>query len=488
MTEERNAPMQATGGQTTIDTDLCVIGAGSGGLSVAAAAAALGVPVTLIEKGAMGGDCLNAGCVPSKALIAAAKAAQAMRDAGRLGVEAQEPRVDFARVRAHVRAVIAGIAPNDEEGRFTAMGVRVLRAHGRFVAPDRVEAGALRVRARRFIVATGSAPAIPPIPGLADIPFLTNETIFDLERLPQRLCVIGGGPIGVEMAQAFRRLGAQVTLIEAQSLLSAEDPELVAPVRAALAREGVDLREETRVLRAQALDHGRARLLTASAQGQEASLEADAVLVATGRRPNLEGLGLDAAQVAHDARGVKVDASLRTSNRRVYAIGDVAGGRFTHEANLHAGLVLRATLFRLPVRFQPTLTPRVVYSDPPLAATGLTEAQARAQGLAMRVHRWPFSENDRARAEARSEGHVKILATPRGALLGVGIVGAHADEMIATWQTALTHGLSLRDMAGVTLPYPTLGEAGKRAAILHYARQAASPFTHSLLRKLRLFG
>jgi pyruvate/2-oxoglutarate dehydrogenase complex dihydrolipoamide dehydrogenase (E3) component len=471
-----------------VETDLCVIGAGSGGLSVAAAAAAFGAPVTLIEKGAMGGDCLNAGCVPSKALIAAANAAQAVRDAHRLGVDAQEPRVDFTRVRAHVRSVIADIAPNDEEGRFRAMGVRVVRAHGRFVAPDLVEAGETRVRARRFVIATGSSPAVPDIPGLADVPFLTNETIFDLERLPDSLCVIGGGAIGVEMAQAFRRLGARVSLIEAQSLLGAEDPELVAPVRRALMREGVDLHEETRVARVEPLPQGRARLSLIDARGAGAALEADAVLVATGRKPNVDGLELEAAGVAFDARGVTVNDALRTTNKRVYAIGDVAGGRFTHEANLHAGLVLRASLFRLPVRVRPALVPRVVYSDPPLAATGLTEAQARAQGRALRIHRWPFSEHDRARAEGRVEGHVKIIATPRGAILGAGIVGAHADEMIAAWQVALTQGLSLRDMAGVTLPYPTRAEAGKRAAILHFARAAASPLTQALTRALRRFG
>ena len=473
---------------TVVRTDLCVIGAGAGGLSVAAAAAALGDDVTLIEKGAMGGDCLNFGCVPSKALLAAAKAAQTIRDAQRLGVHAQAPQVDFARVRAHVRETIAAIAPNDEEGRFRAMGVRVLRAPARFLAPDLVEAGPTRVRARRFVIATGSSPAIPKIPGLEEAGFLTNETIFDLEQAPDRLCVIGAGAVGVELAQAFQRLGARVTLLEAQSLLASEDPELVAPVRAALLREGVDVRENARVLRVESLTDGRARIIAAQPQGGEIRAECDALLVATGRAPNVEGLDLAAAGIDYDARGVKVDASLRTRNRRVYAIGDVAGGRFTHEANLHAGLVLRATLFRLPTRFRKSQTPRVVYSDPPLAACGLTEAQARDRFNDLRVHRWPYSENDRARAEGLTQGHVKIVATPRGAILGVGVVGAHADETIATWQTALTHGLSLQDMAGVTLPYPTFAEAGKRAALLHYARQAASPFVRTALRVLRAFG
>ena len=474
---------------TVVRTDLCVIGAGAGGLSVAAAAAALGDDVTLIEKGAMGGDCLNFGCVPSKALLAAAKAAQTIRDAQRLGVHAQAPQVDFARVRAHVRETIAAIAPNDEEGRFRAMGVRVLRAPARFLAPDLVEAGPTRVRARRFVIATGSSPAVPNIPGLEAAGFLTNETIFDLARVPERLCVIGAGAVGVELAQAFQRLGARVTLLEAQGLLASEDPELVAPVRAALLREGVDVRENARVLRVEPLGDGRARIVAAQPQGgEEIRAECDALLVATGRTPNVEGLDLAAAGIDYDARGVKVDASLRTTNRRVYAIGDVAGGRFTHEANLHAGLVLRAALFRLPTRFRKSQTPRVVFSDPPLAACGLTEAQAREQAKDVRVHRWPYSENDRARTEGLTQGHIKIVATPRGAILGVGVVGAHADETIAMWQTALTHGLSVQDMAGVTLPYPTFAEAGKRAALLHYARQAGSPLVQTALRVLRAFG
>ena len=476
----------------SVETDLCVIGAGSGGLSVAAAAAAMGVPVVLIEKGAMGGDCLNYGCVPSKALIAAGHAAQAMRDSARFGIAPVEPQVDMAAVRTHIRATIEAIAPNDEVARFQAMGVRVLRVHARFIAPDCVEADGVRIKARRFVIATGSRPASPPIPGLDQIPFLTNESVFDLEALPKRLGVIGGGPIGLELAQAFRRLGSEVIVLEAGKILGREDQELANPLRDRLVREGVILRESAAILRIEPQPGG-ARIVLGGKAGDEpldvSHVDVTHVLVAAGRKPNVDDLGLELAKVAYDDKGVRVNKSLRASNRRVYAIGDVAGGaQFTHAANYHAGLVLRATLFRLPVSVKPHLIPRVTYTEPQIAAAGLSEAEARAIHSKISIHRWPFSENDRARAEGRHEGHVKIIATPGGRILGAGIVGAHAGELIAAWQLAITKGLKLSDMASVVLPYPTLSEAAKRAAILHYAPRLASPGLQSVLKFLRRFG
>lgn len=471
----------------SVETDLCVIGAGSGGLSVAAAAAAMGAPAVLIEKGAMGGDCLNYGCVPSKALIAAGHAAQAMRDCARFGIAPVEPQVDMAAVRTHIRATIEAIAPNDEVARFQAMGVRVLRAHARFIAPDCVEADGVRIKARRFVIATGSRPASPPIPGLDQIPFLTNESVFDLEALPKRLGVIGGGPIGLELAQAFRRLGSEVIVVEAGKILGREDQELANPLRDRLVREGVILRESAAILRIEPQPGGARIVLGGKAGGEP--LDVTHVLVAAGRKPNVDDLGLELAGIAFDGKGVRVNKSLRTSNSRVYAIGDVAGGaQFTHAANYHAGLVLRATLFRLPVSVKPHLIPRVTYTEPQIAAAGLSEAEARAIHSKISIHRWPFSENDRARAEGQHEGHVKIIATPGGKILGAGIVGAHAGELIAAWQLAITKGLKLSDMAGVVLPYPTLSEAAKRAAILHYAPKLASPALQSVLKFLRRFG
>ena len=467
--------------------DLCVVGAGSGGLSVAAAAAMMRVPVVLVEKGEMGGDCLNSGCVPSKALIAAARAAHETRMAGRFGVGAVEPVVDFARVHAHVHGVIAEIAPNDSQARFEALGVRVIRAAGRFVAKGTLEAGPFAIKARRFVLATGSSPAILPIPGLENIRFLTNESVFGLKILPEHLLIVGGGPIGCELAQAFRRLGSRVTILEAARALGREDPELADVVLRRLRAEGVTLRDGARIARVEPLGDG-ARVILGGERGDEI-LDGSHLLIAAGRKPNVENLGLDAAGVAYGRGGVEVSASLRSSNRRVYAIGDVAGGaQFTHAANYHAGLVLRATLFRLRVKMAPSLIPRVTYTDPEIAVAGLSEEQARATHGAVDVLRWPFAENDRARAGRETDGHVKVVTAKNGRVLGAGIVGPHAGELIALWQLAISTKMKTGAVAGLVLPYPTLSEASKRAATSAYAASLRNPWLGRALSFLRRFG
>lgn len=470
-----------------IEADLCVIGGGSGGLSVAAGAVQMGARTVLIERGRMGGDCLNTGCVPSKALLAAARAAQSARGSAAFGIAPHEPEIAFSRTLAHVREVIAGIAPHDSQERFEGLGVTVLRDHARFVGPDRVRAGTTEVRARRFVIATGSTAALPPLPGLESVPYLTNETLFEERPLPRHLLVLGGGPVGLEMAQAHRRLGSRVTLVEMARLLPNDDPELVAVLRAALTDEGIEIREGARTDSA-ARDGNAIALTLTAAQGVE-TLTGDALLVATGRRPVTDGLDLEAAGIAHDRSGIPVDARLRTSNRRVFAIGDVANGpRFTHWAGYQAGIVLRNALFRLPARAQPRLLPWVTYTDPELAQVGLTEPAARAAGHAPEVVSWPFAENDRARAERRTEGLVKAVLDRRGRVLGVGIVGAHAGELLAPWCLAVSQRLKIGAMAGLVLPYPTLGETSKRAAGSHFTPRLFSRTTRRLVRFLARFG
>ena len=464
-----------------------MIGAGSGGLSVAAIAASFGVPVALVERGRMGGDCLNVGCVPSKALIAAADCAHAMREADRFGIGAVEPAVDMARVRDHVRGVIAAIAPTDSAERFTKLGVRVIAAEARFVDPRTVVAGPHTIRARRFVLATGSAPAAPPIPGLEGTPFLTNETIFDLAETPQHLLVIGAGPIGVELAQAHRRLGAAVTIVEAARVLARDDPEMAAVVERALLRDGVTLRTGARIERAESRD-GRIALHL----GGE-TVEGSHLLVAAGRRPVVEGLGLDEAGVAHDKAGITVDKGLRTTNPRVYAIGDCAGSgagpyKFTHVSNYHAGLVIRSALFRLPVRVRPDLIPRVTYTDPELAAVGLSEQEAREKHKEIRVLRWPVAENDRAQAERRTDGHAKAIVTTGGRILGCAIAAPGAGDLIVPWALALAKGLKAQDLAGLVFPYPTLSEVSKRAAVEFLRPSAENPWLRRLLGVVRRLG
>lgn len=473
--------------------DICVIGAGSGGLSVAAAAAAFGVPVVLIERSKMGGDCLNYGCVPSKALIAAGKHARAITEAARFGVTAGAPVVDFAAVHAHVHDVIAGIAPTDSAARFAGLGVRVLNGHARFAGPDAVVVEgetAAEIKARRFVIATGSSPVVPPIPGLADAPYLTNETVFGLTELPRRLLIVGGGAIGLELAQAFRRLGSAVTVVEAAAPLGRDDPECAAIVLAALRREGVVIRagEQVTAVRPPRAAGGEIGLVLKTDRGEE-TVTGTHLLVAVGRKPNVDDLGLDRAGVAFGRGGIEVGKGLRTTNRRIYAVGDVVGGRqFTHVANYHAGLVIRSALFRLPVRVDERAIPSVTFTDPELAQVGLTEAAAKAQGLAIQVLRWPYHENDRARAERETTGHIKAIATRRGQILGATIVGAQAGELIAAWALAIHEKLTVRAFAELTVAYPTLAEIGKRAAISSYSRSLTNPLLRRIITWLRRLG
>ena len=467
--------------------DICVIGAGSGGLTVAAGASQMGADTALIEGGTMGGDCLNTGCVPSKSLLAAGHAAERIRRAGQFGVGGAEPAVDFARVHAHVHDVIAGIAPHDSVERFEGLGVKVIRAYARFTGPDRVVAGDVTVRARRFVVATGSRPLVPPIAGLDRVPYLTNESVFDLTRAPRHLIVIGGGPVGAELSQAFRRLGARVSLLEMLTILRNDDPELVEVVRARLAAEGVEITEGTKVVRVAGA--GEDLAVIAESGGAERRVEGSHVLLAIGRVANVDGLGLEAAGIDYGPRGIAVDSRLRTSNRRVYAIGDVAGPfPFTHMSAYQAGIVLRNALFRLPARADYRAVPWVTFTDPELAHVGMTEAQARGAAGRVRVLRWPFGESDRARAERETCGLVKVVTRPGGRILGAGIVGAGAGELIQPWELAIREKLGIGAMAGLIVPYPTLAEVSKRAAGTFYTPKLFSERTRTLVRFLSRFG
>ena len=468
--------------------DICVIGAGSGGLSVAAAAAAFGVSCVLIEKGRMGGDCLNYGCVPSKALIAAGKRAEGMRKAGLFGISAVEPQINFGRVNDHVQGVIAAIAPNDSEERFTALGVKVIRAPGSFKDKNSVVAGDYEVRARRFVIAAGSSPMVPSIPGLDQVPYLTNETIFDVRRRPGHLVVVGGGPIGMELAQAHRRLGCQVTVLEMFAPLGKDEPEAAAIVLAELRREGVDIRAGVKVVGVSGRE-GSIKIIVEAPDGAREELSGTHLLVAAGRRPNLEGLDLDKAGIAHSRAGITVDRGLRTSNRRVYAIGDIAGGlQFTHVANYHAGLVIRSALFRLSVKENRQVIPWVTFTDPELAHVGLAEAEAKEAHKTIRILRWPYGENDRAHAERATTGFIKIVTTKRGRILGATIVGQNAGEIIQLWALALSQGLKIKAMTGFVSPYPTYSEISKRAAIGFYTPGLTNPWLRRIIAFLRLFG
>ena len=462
-----------------IKTDICIIGAGSGGLSLAAGAAQMGARVVLVEGGEMGGDCLNTGCVPSKALIAAAKAAQSRREGADLGIAPVEPQVDFGAVKDHVARVIAAIAPMDSQERFEGFGIRVIRDWGRFTSPTTLQAGGFDITARRFVIATGSTALVPDIPGLSDVPFFTNESLFASREKPSHLLVLGGGPIGMEMAQAHHRLGCRVTVVDGDRALSRDDPEAAALVLAKLRAEGVDILENAPVTEVA----GGAGAISLVLK-EDRRITGSHLLVAVGRKVAVERLDLARANVAFDRKGVTVDANLRSSNRRIFALGDAAGGlQFTHLAGYQAGVVLRQVVLGLPARATTRHIPWATYTDPELAQIGPTEAEARkTHGAALTVLRADFADNDRAQAEAKTGGLIKVMVVA-GRPIGVTICGPQAGELIGLWALAIASRLQLSAVATTVLPYPTLSEVSKRAAGAYFSPKLFdSPMVKRMVR------
>ncbi|HEY3779279.1 MAG TPA: FAD-dependent oxidoreductase [Rhizomicrobium sp.] len=468
--------------------DICVIGAGSAGLTVAAGAAQMGARTVLVEAGRMGGDCLNTGCVPSKALIAAAKVAQSLQAANRFTTQPSAANFEFRKVHAYVRGAIAKIAPHDSVEHFTALGCTVIKSQAHFLDRRTLEAGDRQIRARRFVIATGNRPAVPPIAGIADLPYFTNENLFENSSLPAHLLIIGAGPIGCEMAQAHRRLGSEVTVLDLGPILPKDDPEAAAAIRRVFQDEGIDLVERARITRAEARNSGVA--LALSGNGGERWIEGSHLLIATGRRPNLDDLRLDAAGVRYGKKGVEVDGRLRTTNRRIFAAGDVVGSyQFTHLAGYHATIVLRNALFHLPARVDLRVLPWVTFTDPELAQVGLTEAHARdIHGGGVRILRADFSDNGRAQTDDAAVGFLKVIAARRGKVLGATMVGPHAGELIQLWGFAIAQGLTIAATAKMIAPYPTLGEINRQAAGKFYAPILFGPRTRLLVRLLGLFG
>lgn len=484
-----------------IRPDICVIGAGAGGLAAASAAATFGVNVVLIDNGRMGGDGLRSGSLPSMAFLAAAARANAIRTGDRLGVKSPRFGVDFAAVRAHVCGVIAAAAPQDSRERFRGLGVRVLEGEGRFTDRDTVAVDGFDIKARRFVIATGSSPALPNIPGLGEVPYLTSETAFDLSECPRHLIIIGATAIGLELAQAFRRLGADVTVLETGTPFAGADPECASVVLDAFGREGIVLRSGVEILqvrralaRVEVDVAGGDRSDSQSPQdtpsgGRLETIGGSHVLVASGRRPNLENLDLDAAGIRYAPDGIAVDRGLRTTNKQVYAIGEAAGAPWlSHLANHQAALVVRNALFRTPVDADRHAVPVVTYTDPELAQVGLNEDEARAAAGIIRVLRSPYRENDRARASGATNGHIKIVTDRKGDILGATIVGAGAGENIAAWTLAINQKLNIEAFAGFIVPYPTYAEVGKQAAMTYFSRGLTSPRVRRIIGWLRRFG
>lgn len=471
----------------TLKADICIIGAGSGGLSVAAGAAQLGLDTVLIERSKMGGECLNTGCVPSKALLAAAKRAQVHRNGDIKGIKAHEPEIDFAAVTEHIADTIKAIEPHDSQERFEGLGVTVIRENARFVSPRVVQAGESRIKARYFVVAAGSRPVVPPVPGMDKERVFTNETIFDLREKPEHLLIIGGGPIGIEMAQAHRRLGSRVSVFDRGSILPRDDIENVTILRECLLNEDIDLYENVSISE---VEHARdGTILKIEKDGKESEVTGSHLLVAAGRQVNTDGLDLEKAGVKYDKKGITTDAHLRSSNKKVFAMGDIAGGpQFTHVAGHHAGIIIRQICFRM---FWSKVTyealPWVTYTDPELAQVGVTEAGARKKhGEEVKVVEWRFEENDRARAERETIGQIRVVTDKKGRVLGASIVGSQAGELIGLWALAISSGLKIRAVTEMIAPYPTLGEISKQAAGAWYTPSLFSDKTRRVVRFLKL--
>lgn len=466
--------------------DLCIIGGGSGGLTVAAGAAALGAKTVLVEKHRLGGECLWSGCVPSKALIHVAKVAHTVRHAARAGVAVQPPRVSVPAAMERVWQVIHQIEHHDRPERFRGMGIDVVFGVGHFTDPDGFQVGERVIRARKYVLATGSRPAVPPIPGLADLPYLTNETVWNLREEVPHLLVIGAGPIGLELAQCFARLGSKVDVVDlAPAVLPREDAELAGLVQECLAGEGVGFHLGVRVEQADGAA-GAVRLQIAPPNAAPYPLEGSHLLVATGRIANTDGLGLDAAGVRVEQGRPLLNRGLRTTNRRIYACGDVAGPYlFSHMAEHQGGVVLKGALFGLPAKTETRAVPWATFTDPELARVGLSEAEARAQGIACQVYEYSFAASDRAVADDAAYGKVKVVADMKARVLGATILGPAAGELIHEYVLAVSKRMRLGDVVGAIHVYPTLSQANRGAA-LGYLRGKMTPFTRMLMH--RLFG
>ncbi len=469
--------------------DLIAIGGGTAGLVSAAGAASLGLRAALIEQNVLGGDCLWTGCVPSKAMIASAKAAHLVRGADRFGLPASDPTGTFHSVMERMRAVRNRVAVHDDPERFRKMGVEVISGHAEFVAPDRVRVDGRTLGAKRIVIATGATPAVPPIAGLTEAGYLTHATVFDQDDLPSHVAVLGGGPIGVEFAQIYRRLGAQVTILEMlPQLLPAEDPEAGALVGGVLSSEGIRVITGARVERVDGV--GGRKCVTASGPGGTVEVEADEILVATGRRPNTARLGLEAAGIALERGAVKVDASLATTARGVWAAGDVAGGggggpQFTHVADYQAKLVLRNAVFPFSSKADYSMVPAVTYADPEIASVGLTDTAARERHRGVASYRYDLTELDRAIVDGAPVGFVKVVTGKSGRILGATIVARRAGEMIVPIVMAMKHRIALPKLSRLVFPYPTWSEGLKRTADGYYREKFAGKSGDMLRRVVR---
>ncbi len=467
--------------------DIGIIGGGAAGLTVASGAAQLGAKTILIEQeSALGGDCLHFGCVPSKTLIHSANMYYQIKNAHLLGLpKLNVPPVDFADITRRIKSVVANIQKHDSQERFCQLGAKVEFGHAVFADDHRVAIDGRPVTSKVWVIATGSSASVPPLAGLRETPHLTNRHLFSLEKLPESMLVLGAGPIGIEMAQAFNRLGCAVTVIDmADQILTKEDPDMAGQVQGILAGEGVDFHLSTTIL--EVSDAAPVKSVTVKGpDGTVLQLKRTSILVAMGRTPNVADMGLEQAGVEFDHQGIKVDSRLRTSQKHIFAAGDVNGGyQFTHAAGYEGGIVVSNAVFHLPRKTNYTWLPWCTFTDPELASIGMNETVARQKGIETKVWKEAFEGNDRALAEGRSTGVIKLVLDKKETPLGVQILGPHAGDLISQWVTALNSGTKLSTLAGAVHPYPTLGEINKKVAGTLFSPKI---FSDPIRKGLKLF-
>lgn len=480
------ADAASEGAGDTITADICVVGAAPGGLAVATAAAAFGRSVVLVERDQLGSEALAHGPIAQRALAAVANRAYAMRTAGAFGIPGRDPEIDMRAVNQRVSNAIFEVAPRFAAERFVGLGIRVVHGAGRFINKRTLTVGEQRIRARRFVIATGTVANAPSIPGLNSVPYLTTETIFTSQERLHNLIIIGGSREALELAQSYSRLGSRVIVLEPGKALGEEDPELAKFLLEQLGEEGIAVHENTKV---DSVDGGLGRVRVHVTVGdQKHVVEGSNLLVAAGRKPATADLGLEAAGIRHDERGIKVNAGLKTTNRRVFAVGDVAAAPGAQAADYQAGVVIQRALLHVRARFDESLIPRVTVTEPELAYVGLSEAQAAKAAKKIHVLRWPYRENDRAVAEGEVAGHVKVITSREGRILGAGIVGAKAGELIGIWALALSQGLNIKAMTGWVPPYPALGEINSRVAVSYFAAKPGNPTLRKFIDFLAKFG
>jgi pyruvate/2-oxoglutarate dehydrogenase complex dihydrolipoamide dehydrogenase (E3) component len=466
--------------------DVCIIGAGPGGLSIATAANTLGASVVLIEENKMGGDCLNVGRVPLTSLIESARLVNRIKNAAKFGVPLSTPDINYAYIHQHTQEVITAIAPEISAEHLSKLGIIVLHGHGQFIDQQTVSVGEQKVKAKYFIIATGSKPAIPPILGLESVKFFTSATIVECQEKPQRLLVIGGGAIGCEIAQAYAMLGTPVTLIDVRSILPHDDQQFVEMIRQQLVANNIDLLENIKI--SQVKQQG-AQITVHFTQGNiSREVTGSHLFIATGRRANIGKLNLTAANIVFNEQAIEVDTRLRTSNKKVFAIGSVVGKvPSPHNAKYQASIIIKNVLFKYSAKISDKIIPWVTYTTPELAQVGLTEQQAREKNMKIKITIENFVRNDRAQMQYQTNGAIKVITDMKANILGVSIIGTQAGELIFPWILAMQHGLSIKQMAKTIAPYPTLNDINKRVAMNYFIPLYSSKWMRLLVKLLKIF-